>query len=174
MIFLSTPLNGLFVIESELRGDPRGYFTRIFCKNEFEKHGIRFDIVQASISFTAKKGTIRGMHFQRPPKEEDKIVQCVKGAIYDVALDLRDSSPTFGKWYAVELKGDEKKLFYIPRGFAHGFQTLTDDCEVQYLMSEFYVPECASGVRWNDPVFQITWPIEHPLASEKDGSWPLF
>lgn len=173
MKFKKTKIEGLCIIEPELKIDERGYFARIFCKEEFAKIGIDFNIVQINRSLTKKKGTIRGMHFQKEPKAEDKIVVCVKGAIYDVAVDLRKNSKTFGQWVAEELTEENKKMFLIPKGFAHGFQTLTDNTEILYFMSEFYAPEYASGVRWNDPFFNIKWPIRNPILSEKDKNWPL-
>ena len=166
-------MNGLYIIEPELKTDERGYFARIFCKKEFTKIGFNFEIVQINRSFNKKKGTIRGLHFQTPPKAEDKIISCVKGAIYDVAIDLRKDFPTFGQWVAEKLTEDNKKMFLIPKGFAHGFQTLTDNTEILYFMSEFYSPEYESGVRWNDPFFNIKWPIKNPILSEKDKNWPL-
>lgn len=173
MTFYPTKLDGVFVIEQEPRDDERGYFARIFCKDELAKAGIVFDVMQASHSFTKDKGTIRGMHFQKAPKEEDKIVQCLRGKIFDVVVDLRRSSPTFGKWIAEELSGDNKKSLFIPKGCAHGFQALTDNCLVQYFMNEFYSPEHAFGIRWDDPFFKIKWLIENPVLSEKDKNWPL-
>lgn len=169
-----TELNGVYIIEQESRDDERGYFSRIFAKEELERTGISFEIVQASHSFTKEKGTIRGMHFQKKPKEEDKIVQCIRGKIYDVVVDLRKDSPTFGKWISEELSEDNKKMFFIPKGCAHGFQTLTDNCLVQYFMNEFYSPEHASGVRFDDPAFNILWPIKDSILSEKDKNWPSF
>jgi len=166
-------MNGLYIIEPELKTDERGYFARIFCKKEFTKIGFNFEIVQINRSFNKKKGTIRGLHFQTPPKAEDKIISCVKGAIYDVAIDLRKDSPTFGQWVAEKLTEDNKKMFLIPKGFAHGFQTLTDNTEILYFMSEFYSPEYESGVRWNDPFFNIKWPLKPTLISRKDKNWPL-
>lgn len=173
MIFQKTKLDGLYIIESEPKMDDRGYLMRIFCEDELKKNDLGFKIVQASRTLTNKKGTIRGMHFQQPPKEEDKIVQCLRGAIYDVAVDLRTNSKTYGQWVAEELSENNKKMFLIPRGFAHGFQTLTDDCQLLYFMSEFYSPEYASAVRWNDPSFKIKWPLKNPTLSEKDKNWPL-
>jgi len=166
-------MNGLYIIEPELKTDERGYFARIFCKKEFTKIGFNFEIVQINRALNKKKGTIRGLHFQTPPKAEDKIISCVKGAIYDVAIDLRKDFPTFGQWVAEKLTEDNKKMFLIPKGFAHGFQTLTDNTEILYFMSEFYSPEYESGVRWNDPFFNIKWPIKNPILSEKDKNWPL-
>jgi len=173
MIFRKTKIEGLYIIELELKINERGYFARIFCKGELAKIGIDFNVVQINRSLTKKKGIIRGMHFQKPPKAEDKIVQCIQGAIYDVAIDLRKNSPTYAQWVAEELTEDNKKMFLIPKGLAHGFQTLTDNCEIQYFMSEFYSPEYASGVCWNDFLFNIKWPIKNPILSEKDKNWPL-
>lgn len=173
MIFRKTKIKGLYVIEPELKEDERGYFARTFCKEEFAKMGCDFEIAQTNRSMTFKKGMIRGMHFQKEPKAEDKIIQCLKGKIFDVAIDLRPKSPTYGQWMAKELSEENKKMFLIPKGFAHGFQTLTDNCETQYYMSEFYSPEYAAGVRWNDPAFNVTWPIENPELSERDKNWPL-
>lgn len=173
MKFKETKIKGLHIIEPELKIDERGYFARIFCKEELKKIGIDFEIVQINRSLNKKRGTLRGMHFQKPPKAEDKIVQCIKGAIYDVAIDLRENSPTYGRWVAVELSEDNKKMFLIPKGFAHGFQSLTDNSEILYFISEFYSPEYESGVRWNDPFFNIKWPIKNPILSEKDKNWPL-
>ncbi len=173
MTFHQTKLDGVYIIEHEPRQDERGYFARIFCQDEFKKAGIDFSLAQASNSFSKKKGTIRGLHFQKEPKAEDKIVQCLKGAIFDVVVDLRQNSPTFGKWIGEELSQDNRKMFFIPKGCAHGFQTLTDDCLVQYFMNQFYSSEHASGVRWDDPFFGITWPIEKPIISPRDTQWPL-
>lgn len=173
MKFKKTKLKGLYIIEPEPRIDERGYLMRTFCKEELNKYGLQFTIVQVNQTLTKKKGTVRGMHFQTPPKAEDKIVQCLHGAIYDVAIDLRADSPTYGKWVAEKLNEDNKKMFFIPKGFAHGFQSLTNNCEVQYFMSEFYSPEHASGVRWDDSIFNIKWPIKNLSLSEKDKNWPL-
>ena len=173
MKFEEAKLKGLCVIEPEIRVDERGYFARIFCKQELSKIGIDFNIVQINRSLNKKQGIIRGMHFQKPPKAEDKIIQCVKGKIYDVAIDLRQDSPTYGEWVAEELSEENKKMLLIPKGFAHGFQTLADSCEILYFMSEFYSPQYESGVRWNDPFFNIKWPIKDPILSEKDKNWLL-
>lgn len=173
MKFRKTKIAGLYIIEPELRIDERGYFARIFCKDELSKIGFDFEAVQANRSSNNKKGTIRGMHFQKPPRAEDKIVQCLRGAIYDVAVDLREDSPTRGQWVAEELNENNKRMFLMPKGFAHGFQSLTDNSEVLYFMSEFYSSEHASGVRWDDPFFNIQWPIKDPFLSEKDKNWPL-
>lgn len=173
MKFKETKIKGLYIIEPSTSVDERGCFTRLFCEEEFKKAGLAFKIVQVNQSITKKKGTIRGMHFQKPPKAEDKIVQCIRGAIYDVAIDLRKNSPTFGKWESIELTEENKKMFLIPKGFAHGFQSLANNCELLYFMSGFYYPSYSSGVRWNDQFFNIKWPIEHPILSEKDKNWPL-
>lgn len=173
MIFHKTKIDGLYIIEPELKSDKRGYFARIFCEKELVKNRIHFKIVQINRSLNKKKGTIRGMHFQKWPKAEGKIVQCIQGAIYDVAVDLRKNSPTYGKWVAIELNEKNKKMFLIPKGFAHGFQSLTNNCEILYFMSKFYCPDYSSGVRWNDPLFSIKWPIDNPIISEKDKNWPL-
>lgn len=173
MIFKKTKIKSLYIIEPESKKDERGNFVRIFCEEELAKKGLAFDIKQINQSLTKKRGTIRGMHFQKEPKSEGKIVQCLKGEIYDVAADLREDSQTYGQWVAQELTENNKKMFFIPKGFAHGFQTLSDNCEVQYFMSEFYSPEYSDGVRWDEPIFKIKWPIKNPILSEKDKDWPL-
>jgi len=174
MKFVKTKLDKVYIIEPELKIDERGYFTRIFCKNEFSKIGLNFNIVQVSRSLNKKKGTLRGMHFQKEPKAEDKLVQCLKGEIYDVVIDMRKNSPTFGQWIAEILSEENKKIMHVPKGCAHGFQTLKDNSIVEYYMSEFYSPEHYCGVRWDDPFFNISWPIKKPtLISEKDQNWPL-
>ena len=173
MIFRKTKIKGLYIIEPELKADERGYFARVFCKKELAKIGFDFEIVQINRSLNKKKGIIRGMHFQKTPKAEDKIIQCIKGAIYDVAVDLRQDSLTYGQWIGVELNEDNKKMLLMPKGFAHGFQSLKDNSEILYFLSEFYSPECESGVRYNDPLLNIKWPIENPLALERDKNWPL-
>lgn len=175
MRFTETPLSGAFVIELEPIEDERGFFVRSFCKNEFEAHGLDLCIAQCNISFNKKKGTIRGMHYQAPPYEEAKLVSCTCGAIYDVIIDFRAGSPTYSRWYAVELNDINRKMLYIPKGMAHGFQTLKDDTEIFYQMSEFYHPEYARGVRWDDPAFRIEWPeVEKRLVSNKDNDYDFF
>lgn len=173
MKFKKTKINGLYLIEVEPIIDDRGFFARTFCQNDFSKKGITFNIVQSNLSLNKIKGTLRGMHFQKSPKAENKIVQCLKGNIYDVVIDLRPDSPTFNQWVAEELNDQNQKMFLIPKGCAHGFQTLTNNCLIQYLMSEFYSPKNASGVRWNDPIFNIYWPLKPTIMSEKDKNWPL-
>src|SRR4030066_1762136 len=148
MIFKETNLKGAFIIELELRKDERGFFARTWCKREFEEHGLVPDIAQSNLSFSKKAGTLRGMHYQVAPFEETKLIRCTKGANYDVIIDLRPSSPTYKQWISMELAEDNYKMLYVPRGFAHGFQTLTDDVEVIYHVSQFYSPESERGVRW--------------------------
>ena len=168
-----TKIKGVYIIEPELKVDERGYFARIFCKEEFAKIGLNFNTVQINRSLTKRKGTIRGLHFQRPPMAEDKIIQCLRGAIYDVAVDLRLDSSTCGQWVAEEISEQNKKMFFVSKGFAHGFQALTDNCEIQYFVSEFYSPKREGGIRWDDPFFKIKWPIKKIFLSEKDKNWPL-
>lgn len=173
MIFKETKLKGAFIIELEKRGDERGFFARAWCKNEFVINGLVSNIAQSNLSFSKKAGTLRGMHYQVAPFEETKLVRCTKGAIYDVIIDLRPSSSTYKQWVAVELTEDNYKMLYVPQGFAHGFQTLTDDVEVFYHVSQFYSPGSERGVRWNDPRFGIKWPhVNIRIISEKDRNWP--
>jgi dTDP-4-dehydrorhamnose 3,5-epimerase len=174
MKFKETKLKEAYIIELEPMEDERGFFARSFCQDEFKKNGINFNIVQCNISFNKKKGTLRGMHYQVVPHQEAKLVSCTRGAIYDVIIDLRQDSYTYCKWFAVELAATNYKMLYIPEDFAHGFQTLEDDTIVFYQMSEFYHPECARGVRWNDPVFKIKWPIKQLVVSSKDQSYKIF
>jgi len=174
VLFKETKLKGAYIIEIETAEDERGFFARSFCQKEFEEHGLNFRIVQCSLSYNKKKGTLRGMHYQVAPYEEAKLVSCIRGAIYDVIIDLRADSPTYYQWFAVELTADNYKMVYIPAGFAHGFQTLDDNTTVFYQMSEFYHPECARGVRWDDPAFGIEWPIKNYIISAKDRKFPDF
>ena len=171
MIFKETKLKGAYIIELELLEDERGFFARSFCQKEFEECGLNLRIVQCSISYNEKKGTLRGMHYQVPPYEEAKLVSCMRGAMYDVIIDLRADSPTCCQWSAVELTAENYKMLYVPAGFAHGFQTLEDNTVVSYQMSEFYHPECAQGVRWDDPGFGIEWPLTPKIISKKDLSY---
>jgi dTDP-4-dehydrorhamnose 3,5-epimerase len=174
MRFEETALPGAYVIELDLLTDHRGFFARSWCQQEFAERGLNPNLVQCNISFNHKRGTLRGMHYQREPHGEAKLVRCTQGAIYDVLVDLRPQSPTFTQWIAVELSAENRRMLYIPEGLAHGFQTLEDNTEVFYQMSEFYHPECAAGVRWNDPAFGIEWAIAHPILSDKDQSYPDF
>jgi len=173
MEFMETRLKGAFIIEPERLEDERGFFARTFCLKEFEAHGLNPKMVQCNISYNKHKGTLRGMHYQAAPMAEAKLVRCTRGAIYDVIIDLRPDSPTYCQWLAEELNTENSKMIYIPEGFAHGFQTMEDDTEVFYQMSEFYSPEHARGVRWDDPVFGIEWPLNTKIISEKDNNYPL-
>jgi dTDP-4-dehydrorhamnose 3,5-epimerase len=174
MKFIETELKGAFIVEPERLPDERGFFARTWCKKEFEQHGLLPDLVQCNISFNRRKGTLRGMHHQVAPHEEAKLVRCTMGAIYDVIIDLRSNSPTFKAWKSVELTAENRKMLFIPQGFSNGFITLTDNTEIFYQMSEFYAPQCARGVRWNDPAFNIDWPAEVIVISEKDMQYPDF
>ena len=174
MKFTETKLKGAYVIEVEPIADERGFFARSWCQKEFAEHGLNPNLVQCNISFNLKKGTLRGMHYQAKPHEEVKLVRCTMGAVYDVIIDLRSESPTFKQWVGVELTADNRKMLYIPEGMAHGFQTLVDNTEVFYQMSEFYHSESATGLRWDDPEFKIEWLIKQDLViSEKDKFYPL-
>ena len=173
MIFKETKLSGAYIIELEKNEDERGFFARSYCQKEFSKHGFNFQIIQCNLSYNEKKGTLRGIHYQSAPHEEAKTVFCIRGAIYDVIIDLRKESRTYCQWFAVELHSEVYKILYIPEGFAHGFQTLKDDTVIFYQMSAFYHPESARGIRWNDPFFEINWPIDEPIISQKDQSLPL-
>jgi dTDP-4-dehydrorhamnose 3,5-epimerase len=174
MIFKETKLKGAYLIEIEPIEDERGVFARSFCLKEFERYGLNPRIVQCNISYNEKKGTLRGMHYQIPPHEEAKLVRCTMGAIYDVIIDLRPDSATYKQWIAMELAAKNHQMLYVPEGFAHGFETLSDRTEVFYQISEFYHPECARGVRWNDPAFSIEWPFSEIIVSDKDNRWPVF
>jgi dTDP-4-dehydrorhamnose 3,5-epimerase len=174
MIFIETQLQGAFIVDLERQEEERGFFARIWCQREFEQRGLNSRFVQCNISYNAKKGTLRGMHYQIPPHAEAKLVRCIRGALYDVIIDLRQESHTFRRWISVELTAENRKALYIPEGFAHGFQTLMDDTEVLYQMSEFYHPECALGVRWDDPAFHISWPPGPRIISSKDQQYPDF
>ena len=171
---METMLKDAFVIEPERIEDERGLFARTFCRHEFDAHGLNSNLLQCSVSFNRKRGTLRGMHYQVAPHGEAKLVHCTRGAIYDVIVDLRVEFGTFGQWVAVELSADNGLMLYIPEGLAHGFQTLRDETEVFYQISEFYSPEHARGVRWNDPTFAIEWPIVNPIISARDQSHPDF
>jgi dTDP-4-dehydrorhamnose 3,5-epimerase len=176
MRFLPTPLPGAWVIEPEQLDDERGWFARTFDADEFHARGLNPAIVQCNASFNARRGTLRGMHYQAAPHGESKLVRCVRGAIFDVAVDLRADSPTRGRWHGVELSGENRRAYYIPAGLAHGFQTLTDGCEVLYQMGHRYVPDAARGVRFDDPAFAIEWPDPHGerIVSERDRGYEDF
>jgi dTDP-4-dehydrorhamnose 3,5-epimerase len=174
MIFNATSLPGAFVIEPERIEDTRGFFARTWCRREFEAHSLNPNLAQCSISFNKKKGTLRGMHYQAEPYAEAKLVRCTSGAIYDVIIDLRPTSPAFKQHIAVTLSAENRTMLYIPEGFAHGFQTLADDTEVFYQMSEFYTPGAARGVRWDDPAFGLAWPDDERIIIARDQSYPDF
>jgi dTDP-4-dehydrorhamnose 3,5-epimerase len=172
---ISTPLKDAYVLELVPNEDERGIFARTFCKEEFKKFGLSTEFVQQSTSYNRKKGTLRGMHFQKAPHAEIKLVRCTRGAFFDVIVDLRPDSPTFKQHFSIELSADNRKTVYIPEGFAHGFQTLTDDAEIFYQMSVPFNAASASGARWNDPAFGIKWPqIENRIISDKDSNYPNF
>jgi len=172
VLFEETKLPGTYVIRLERRGDDRGFFARAWCREEFRRYGLATTVTQANVSRSRHKGTLRGMHYQLPPAAESKVVRCTRGAIYDVALDLRPNSPTYGQWVAEELTEDSYTMLCVPEGCAHGFLTLTDDAEVYYLVSASYAPEQERGVRFDDPAFAIDWPLAPTVISDKDGSWP--
>jgi dTDP-4-dehydrorhamnose 3,5-epimerase len=174
MIFNETPLAGVYVVDLEKRGDERGFFARAFCEREFAERGLANHFVQANNSLSARKGTLRGMHYQLAPKAETKYVRCIRGALQDVVIDLRRNSSTFGQSFGAELTAENRRMMVVPKGFAHGFITLTDDTEAFYLVDEFYAPECERGIRWNDPKFAIQWPIEPVVISEKDQNYRDF
>lgn len=173
MRFRETPLAGAFVIELERREDERGSFARCWCKEEFAAHGLHANWVQANVSFNRRAGTLRGLHYQEAPHQETKLIRCTAGAAYDVIVDLRSGSPTWGRWAAVELSAARGAMIYVPEGFAHGFQTLTDNTELFYLMSAAHSPASARGVRWDDPALAITWPpCRERVVSPRDQSFP--
>ena len=172
--FTETNLKGAFVIDLEKRADERGFFARTYCEREFDSHGLNSRFVQCNTSFSNLKGTLRGMHFQIPPHDEAKLIRCIRGAIYDAIVDLRPDSGTFKQYFAAELSAENGKMLYVPPGFAHGFQTLEDNTEVFYQMSEFYSPEHSRGVRWNDPAFGIEWPADQRIILDRDQSYADF
>jgi dTDP-4-dehydrorhamnose 3,5-epimerase len=173
MKFTETKLKGAFVIEIEEKHDNRGFFARTFCAQEFEEHGLKATVAQCNMSFNHKEGTLRGMHYQLAPATETKLIRCIRGAIYDVVIDMRPDSPTYLEHIGVELTADNRCALYIPGMFAHGFQTLNDNTEVIYQVGEFYTPGYERGVRYNDPVFNIQWPLTVTEISDKDLNWPL-
>jgi dTDP-4-dehydrorhamnose 3,5-epimerase len=174
MIFQETKLPGVLEIYLEPHGDERGFFARSWCQNEFERRGLNPKVAQCNISFNVKKGTLRGIHYQEGPCAEDKLVRCTKGSIYDVVVDLRPRLPSFKEWIGVLLTAANRQMLYVPEGCAHGFLTLEDETEVFYQMSEFYHPELARGVRWDDPAFGIVWPDRVVVISERDRTYPNF
>ncbi|WP_144461936.1 dTDP-4-dehydrorhamnose 3,5-epimerase [Siminovitchia fortis] len=174
MKITKTNLEGVLIIEPAMFGDHRGWFMETYNEGKFIQAGLDLKFVQDNHSFSAVKGTLRGLHYQLSPKAQTKLVRCTRGAIFDVAVDIRKNSPTFGKWLGLELTAENKKQLLIPKGFAHGFITLTENVEVQYKVDELYAPECDRGIIWNDPTIEINWPIDiSPILSEKDKKAPL-
>ncbi len=174
MTLIPTKIAGVTRIQLELKGDSRGYFTRLFDLTEIRTVCPGYEIVQINRSLTQKRATLRGIHFQEAPHGEDKLVQCLQGAIFDVAVDLRPDSPTYRQWVGVELSAANKELLLVPKGCGHAFQTLTDDCLVEYFVSQYYTPTAEGGIRWNDPAIGVQWPLPDPFTSEKDAAWPPF
>lgn len=173
MIFIETDIKGAFVVDIQKLEDERGFFARVWCEREFKKHGLGTRMVQANTSVNKKRGTLRGLHYQVAPYEEAKLVRCIRGVIFDVIIDLRPDSGTYREWLGVELTADNRRMLYVPEGFAHGYQTLVDDTEVFYQVSQFYSPDSERGVRWDDPTFGVEWPVtDSMLVSSKDRNWP--
>jgi dTDP-4-dehydrorhamnose 3,5-epimerase len=173
MIFEETPLRGAYVIEPERINDHRGFFARVWCKKELERRGLNSELSQSNIGFSHVKGTLRGLHFQKPPHAESKIVRCTRGSIFDVIVDLRPESPTYKRWFGIELSDENGKMVYVAEGMAQGYMTLQDNTEINYHATEFFNAEAASGVRFDDPVLGIRWPMSATAISEQDRSWPL-
>jgi dTDP-4-dehydrorhamnose 3,5-epimerase len=175
MQFTETELTGVFVIDLERREDERGFFARAWCEEEFASHGLDTRVSQCNVSFNERRGTVRGLHYQAPPHAEVKVVRCTRGGIYDVIVDLRPESETFRRWVGVELTAENRRMVYVPEGFAHGYQTLEDRTETYYQVSVPYAPDAERGVRWDDPAFGIDWPeAAERVISEKDRAWPDF
>ena len=174
MIFTETALKGAFIIEPEQLSDERGFFARSWCQREFEARRLSTRMVQGNTSFNRMKGTLRGMHYQRAPHGEAKLVRCTRGSIYDVIIDVRPESDTYMKWISMVISEEDHRMVYVPEHCAHGFLTLENDTEIFSMVSEFYAPQAEGGVRWNDPLFKITWPVEVSVISDKDKAWPDF
>jgi dTDP-4-dehydrorhamnose 3,5-epimerase len=172
VIFEKTPIPGVWILEVEKRADDRGFFGRAWCRREFEAQGLASDFPQANIGYSVKRGTVRGLHFQKHPWQEVKIVRCTRGAMFDVVVDLRPDSPSYTRWFGVELTQDSHRLLYVPEGCAQGYQTLVDETEMSYQTSTFYAPDSAAGVRFDDPAFGIEWPLPVSVISEADRTWP--
>ncbi len=172
MKFITTRIPEVMVIEPELMTDERGFFGRSFCRREFKDHGLETEVVQCNNSMNLRKGTLRGMHYQAPPRAEAKLVRCIRGEMWDAVVDLREESPMYCRWFSVRLTAENQKMLYVPEGCAHGFVTLVDHTEVFYQMFEEYSPEHARGVRWNDPCFGIEWPVSEPILSDRDRNYP--
>jgi len=174
VIFVPTSLPGAFLVEIERREDERGFFARTWCHREFAEMGLAADLLQCSLSYNRRRGTLRGMHWQTAPHAEAKLVRCTRGAIWDAIIDLRPESSTYTRYLGVELTAASGRAIYVPEGFAHGFVTLTDDCEVSYQMSQVYEPSASRGARWNDPAFAIEWPVSEPILHPRDAAYPDF
>jgi dTDP-4-dehydrorhamnose 3,5-epimerase len=174
MKFNSTDIDGLYYVDIDRLEDDRGFFGRAFCRQEFKEKGLESEVCQANISYNQSAGTLRGMHYQKPPYQESKFIRCIRGSIYDVAIDLRKNSPTYCHWFGIELSDENRTALFVPKDFAHGFLTLTDDTEVIYMVSQSYAPNAEAGVRWDDPFFGISWPVNPSLVSSKDAQWPDF
>jgi len=172
MKFTETKLKGAYLITPDFIDDERGFFARTFCHQEFQEYGLNINIVQCNISFNVRKGTVRGMHYQMPPHAEAKVIRCTAGAIVDVIIDLRPDSPTFKQWFSIELNDKNHQMLYVPEGFAHGYQTIAPRTEIFYQVSNFYHPASERGIRWDDPAFEIKWPLPVTDISKKDASHP--
>lgn len=172
MFFIETKLKGAYIIDINKIEDNRGFFARAWCQKEFEAHDLNPNLAQANVGFSHKRGTLRGMHYQKAPWAEVKVVRCTKGAIYDVIIDLRPDSLTHKQWIGLELTEENRRMLYAPEGFAHGYQTLTDNTEVYYHTTQFYAPEFAAGVRFDDSAFDIVWPLSVAIISDQDKNWP--
>ena len=173
MIFTETKLQGVYIIDLKKIEDDRGFFARAYCQKEFAEHGIELNWAQANLANSKERGTLRGLHYQKTPFAEAKLMRCIRGAIYDVIVDLRPDSPSYMQWLGVELTAENRRALFIPEGFAHGYLVLEDDSDTFYPTSQFYTPEAEAGVRWNDPAFGIEWPFTNDLIiTEKDQSWP--
>jgi dTDP-4-dehydrorhamnose 3,5-epimerase len=173
VIFTESPLRGAYLVDMVRMEDERGFFARSFCAEEFATHGLAVCMSQCSVSFNTKTGTLRGLHFQASPHDEEKLVRCTGGAVFDVIVDLRTDSPTHRRWFGVELTAANRRALYVPKGFAHGFMSLTDDTEVYYMISVPYAAGSAQGLRWNDPALGIRWPMEPAVISERDADYAL-
>ena len=173
MIFTQSPLSGAYVVDMQPLPDERGFFARSYCADEFAAHGLGPELRQCSVSYNARKGTLRGMHYQSAPHEEHKLVRCTAGEIFDVIVDIRPASPTYRRWFGAELTAANRRSLFIPPGFAHGFMSLTDDSEVYYMISVAHAPKFSRGLRWNDPAFAIDWPLPPAVISERDAGYPL-
>lgn len=174
MLFQSTKLPGAYLIDLEKKGDERGFFARVFCQNEFDQNQLETNFIQVNNSLSAQKGTLRGIHYQLHPKSEVKLVRCIKGSLFDVIVDLRADSATFGQWFGAELSAENRRMMYVPRGFGHAFLTLEDNTEALYMVSEAYSPQHERGIRWDDPRFNIAWPSPPSIISDKDRNHPMF